>query len=163
MLGDEMIKPLLWGLNAISLRQKVTAQNIANANTPGYKRQMVNFTRALEDQMGDLGGPAEPAGAHLPQSGPEWDLGIRYAKSDFEFDQLWNANKPKPTAGAPAEEGAEFTANVVTDPGAMRIDGNGVAIEREVGEMNKNVGNYNLLATRAGGEFKMLTTILQAR
>lgn len=163
MLGDDAIKPLLWGMNAISLRQKITAQNIANANTPGYKRQMVTFQRALDDQMGDALGIGDPAPAALPQSGPEWDLGIQFAKADFAFDQLWGAGKHEVAPIAPDEAGAPFSINVLTDPGAMRVDGNGVAIEREIGEMNKNVGQYNLLATRAGGEFKIMTQILQAR
>jgi flagellar basal body rod protein FlgB len=163
MLGDEMVKPLLWGLNAISLRQKTTAQNIANANTPGYKRQMVTFQRALDDQMGDEMGVGDPPGAPMPQSGPEWDLGIQYAKSDFEFDQLWGAGKKNVAPFKGEEPAVPFSVSVVTDPGAMRVDGNGVAIEREIGDMNKNTGNYNLLATRASGEFKILTQILQAR
>ena len=31
------------GLNAYSLREKVIAENIANVNTPGYKRKEVSF------------------------------------------------------------------------------------------------------------------------
>ena len=163
MLADETVKPLLWGLNALSLRQKTTAQNIANANTPGYKRQMVTFQKALDDEMGDELGIGDPAAAALPQSGPEWDLGIQFAKADFEFDKLWGAGKA-PVGPFKAEEpkGA-FTVAQVTDLAAMRVDGNGIAIEREIGEMNKNASNYNLLATRASGEFKILTQILQAR
>jgi len=166
MLGDEQIKPLLWGMNAISLRQKVTAQNIANANTPGYKRQVVNFNQLVQDHMGkgDEMGINDAPTAPLPQSGPEWDLGIQYAKADFDFDKLWNGDKPKLSALMPESDPAvPFSVSVVTDPGAMRIDGNGVAIEREIGEMNKNLGQYNLLATRASGEFKIMTQILQAR
>jgi flagellar basal body rod protein FlgB len=163
MLGDEMIKPLLWGMNAISLRQKTTAQNIANANTPGYKRQMVTFNRALADEMGDEMGIGDPPPAPLPQSGPEWDLGIQFARSNFEFDQLWGGGKKPVAPLASSEPASPFSATVVTDPGAMRVDGNGIAIEREIGDMNKNAGNYNLLATRASGEFKILTQILQAR
>lgn len=34
-------------MNAYSLRQKVTATNIANADTPGYKRHEVRFEEAL--------------------------------------------------------------------------------------------------------------------
>jgi flagellar basal body rod protein FlgB len=163
MLADELIKPLLWGMNALSLKQKTTAQNLANANTPGYKRQMVAFNHVLAEQMGDGLGIGDPPPAAMPQSGPEWDLGIQFAKSNFAFDQLWGEGKaPVAPLGGP-EPAAPFTVSVTTDPGAMRVDGNGVAIEREVGEMHKNAGQYNLLATRASGEFKILTTILQAR
>lgn len=38
-------------MDAYSLRQKITATNIANADTPGYKRYEVNFEDALNEAM----------------------------------------------------------------------------------------------------------------
>lgn len=38
-------------MDAYSLRQKVTATNIANADTPGYKRHEVYFEEALNEAM----------------------------------------------------------------------------------------------------------------
>lgn len=44
------------GIDAMSLRQEVIANNIANADTPGYKSQHVEFEsifrQAIEDQTG---------------------------------------------------------------------------------------------------------------
>jgi flagellar basal-body rod protein FlgB len=42
-------------MDAYSLRQKVTATNIANADTPGYKRHEVYFEDALNEAMGTMG------------------------------------------------------------------------------------------------------------
>ncbi len=42
-------------MDAYSLRQKVTATNIANADTPGYKRHEVYFEDALSEAMGTTG------------------------------------------------------------------------------------------------------------
>ncbi|MCG8372958.1 MAG: flagellar basal body protein [Balneolales bacterium] len=36
-------------MDAYSLRQKITATNIANADTPGYKRHEVHFEEALRE------------------------------------------------------------------------------------------------------------------
>ena len=36
-------------LNASALRQKVIANNVANANTPGFKRSFVSFEEFLRD------------------------------------------------------------------------------------------------------------------
>lgn len=49
MLGnDHLITALTKSLDMAALRQKVTAQNIANLNTPGYKRGYVSFCAELE-------------------------------------------------------------------------------------------------------------------
>lgn len=39
------------GLDATELRSKSIANNIANANTPGYKRKYVTFEETLNDQI----------------------------------------------------------------------------------------------------------------
>jgi flagellar basal-body rod protein FlgB len=38
-------------LNAYSLREKVIAENIANVNTPGYKRKEVSFEEKLQNAI----------------------------------------------------------------------------------------------------------------
>ncbi|HBV85986.1 flagellar basal body rod protein FlgB [Desulfosporosinus sp.] len=43
------------GLNASSLRQKVLADNVANVDTPGFKRSDVNFQLALDAALGSSG------------------------------------------------------------------------------------------------------------
>lgn len=42
-------------MDAYSLRQKITATNIANADTPGYKRHEVNFEDALNEAIDATG------------------------------------------------------------------------------------------------------------
>ena len=42
-------------MDAYSLRQKVTATNIANADTPDYKRHEVDFEDALNEAMNTTG------------------------------------------------------------------------------------------------------------
>lgn len=55
MLGnDHIIRALTKSLDVAALRQKVTAQNIANLNTPGYRRSYVNFHAELEQARGKL-------------------------------------------------------------------------------------------------------------
>lgn len=38
-------------MDATTLRQKVLSNNLANANTPGYRRKDVNFSDALADAV----------------------------------------------------------------------------------------------------------------
>lgn len=55
MENDCLIRSLAKGLDVAALRQKVTAQNIANLNTPGYKRSYVDFHCVLEQAQEKLG------------------------------------------------------------------------------------------------------------
>jgi len=46
-------------LDATEMRQKVIGQNIANVNTPGYRRMDVSFEAALAQELtGPSGGPS---------------------------------------------------------------------------------------------------------
>ncbi len=47
----EMIDYLRAGLQATSARQSLIANNIANLNTPGYRRRGVQFERALAEAL----------------------------------------------------------------------------------------------------------------
>lgn len=163
MLTDD-IKLMQWGLGANALRLQVTAQNVANANTPGYKRQMVDFQRIVDDDIGgDALGIGEPPEAPLPPPGSTHDLGVQFARANYEFDQAFRSDsEPRPLWGS-GKPPVPYTAQVITDPGAMRVDGNGVVIEREMADMSRASGQYNLLATRISGTFKILNTIIQAR
>lgn len=52
-LGAPLIFPLDKALDASWLRQQVIANNIANVDTPGYKRWDVSFEKQLEKVVGD--------------------------------------------------------------------------------------------------------------
>ena len=55
MLWNEpVMQGLTRGLDVAALRQKVTANNIANLNTPGFKRSYVLFGEELEKARGKL-------------------------------------------------------------------------------------------------------------
>lgn len=46
-------------ISAAGLRSQVTSANIANQNTPGYRRQVVKFEGLLQDSMNRGGSAAE--------------------------------------------------------------------------------------------------------
>lgn len=49
---DKTIGALNTTLNLRSMNQNVISSNIANADTPGYKAQKMEFEQALRDQLG---------------------------------------------------------------------------------------------------------------
>ena len=47
LIDDPLTRSLIRSLDTAALRQKVTAQNLSNLNTPGYKRSYVVFSEEL--------------------------------------------------------------------------------------------------------------------
>ncbi|OFZ78289.1 MAG: flagellar basal-body rod protein FlgB [Bdellovibrionales bacterium RIFOXYD1_FULL_53_11] len=64
---DPVIGALNTSLNLRLVNQNVLTANIANADTPGYKAQAVEFEHALRDALGVAGGlqPAETDSKHI--------------------------------------------------------------------------------------------------
>ena len=58
--GNGIVDYLQAGLRAASMRQAVIANNIANSNTPGYRRRAVEFEAVLADAI-DSGGTVDLA------------------------------------------------------------------------------------------------------
>ncbi|MHB1650858.1 MAG: flagellar basal body rod protein FlgB [Desulfitobacteriaceae bacterium] len=54
-LDAPILNVLEKGLDASSLRQKVLADNVANVDTPGFKRSDVDFQAALASALGEQG------------------------------------------------------------------------------------------------------------
>ncbi|HUO28969.1 MAG TPA: flagellar basal body protein [Bryobacteraceae bacterium] len=72
---DSLTNSLEQYMNVISLRQKLVASNIANADTPGYKTQDVNFQSSLESAL-EGGAPqaVEVSGLPVRNDGNNVDL-----------------------------------------------------------------------------------------
>jgi len=56
IFGGETLQILKRSLDAYALRQKVIAENISQAETPGYRSRTVEFETLLDDAMGTSGG-----------------------------------------------------------------------------------------------------------
>ncbi|MEB3283808.1 MAG: flagellar basal body rod protein FlgB [Candidatus Sericytochromatia bacterium] len=124
-------------LDGLAARQAAVAHNVANIATPGYIRREVNFEESLREALD---------AAHQPQ-------GLGY--------DLLNAH------GAPVTESHNnplLTWQPVTTlsaDGPQRLDGNTVAVEKEIMSMVAN--KYNALAAVISKDFQLLRTIAQAR
>ena len=54
-LDNPMLKVMESGLDASSLKQKVLSNNVANADTPNFKRSDVDFQQVLGEALGEPG------------------------------------------------------------------------------------------------------------
>jgi flagellar basal-body rod protein FlgB len=122
------------GLDAASLRNKVISDNLANVDTPGFKRSDVVFEeelrRALTKTGQVRGMTTNPK--HIPIGSPSV-----------------SAVSPKV---------------VLQNDTTMRNDGNNVDIDIEMASMAKNTITYSALAQLLNGEFtKLKSAIFEGR
>ncbi len=134
MLGKmfNQIDRLEKSMDASWLRQEVIAQNIANADTPGYKSQRVEFEdafrRALEGQTG--------------------------------FEARRTRDKHVAFGGVP--DPSQVRATVVeNDHYTMRMDENNVDPDHEMSELAKNTLLYDSLTVKLNGELARLKLVIR--
>lgn len=122
------------GLDAASLRNRVIANNLANVDTPGFKRSEVLFEEELRKAMNQQG----------------------------KITGYLTNERHIPIGGRPAVDVKPQV--VVRNDTAMRNDGNNVDIDREMAALAKNTILYTALAQELNGEFtKLRTAITEGR
>ncbi|HHW73830.1 MAG TPA: flagellar basal body rod protein FlgB [Firmicutes bacterium] len=75
--GDRVMGELSRALSASSLRQKVIAHNLANLNTPGFKRYRVDFEKQLSRAQGQAISLKRSRGRHLGAGSKEAAPAVR--------------------------------------------------------------------------------------
>lgn len=119
------------GMSAANLRQEVISNNIANVNTPHFKRSAVNFEDLLAKEL------------HLDDDGRR-----------LEIVRTHDRHLPIPIHGkvnAVIEEDQTTT---------MRVDDNNVDIDIEMASLSKNQLYYNAMATQLGGYMTKLKNVI---
>ena len=109
------------GMSAASLRHEVISNNIANVNTPNFKRSGVIFEDLLAKEL-------------------QIDENPRQLKLVRTHDMLLPVGLPGPVSPKIERE----------DTTTMRVDNNNVDIDREMAGLAKNQLYYNSLATSLG-------------
>lgn len=133
-----MLEKLTSGLNlrekaldATWTRNEVIAQNIANVDTPGYKKKTVRFEEYLEDALNKDGFKGNTTDSrHI-------DIG----------------------GGSP--EKASIRVTTENSGLSTRLDGNNVDIESEMASMAKNDIRYNTIAQSISGGFNRLRSVIK--
>lgn len=118
-------------LDATWLRNEIIAQNIANSDTPGYKKRKVDFEKYLDnaiDKNGFKGNTTD--GRHIP-----------IGKADVDKVKIKVRQEYK---------------NLST-----RLDGNNVDVEIEMAELAKNTIRYNTLIQSVNKGYSMLKSAIR--
>jgi flagellar basal-body rod protein FlgB len=139
-------------MDGLQQRQTAVASNLANVDTPGYRRQDVSFETQLQQavsthQQSFSGGPSpNPA----------------FGSNDAPLNML--TNNPWHLASTPTFSSLdEITPIPVGDDGATsyRNDNNNVDVEMEMVALAKNSGKFNALANLEGRALHHLKSVIQ--
>ncbi|MCM8826379.1 MAG: flagellar basal body rod protein FlgB [Candidatus Omnitrophica bacterium] len=125
---NQILEILGKSLQGTSLRHRVLSNNIANVDTPQFKRSDVDFNQTLKRIIGEKN------------------------KSDLQISPVKTHSKH-----LSIKETSQITFPVIKDfTSSYRKDGNNVDIEREMVEINKNSLMYNSIVNLLNNEFFIL-------
>lgn len=132
--SEKTLTLLKKGINANSFRYQVIANNIANADTPGFKRSNVTFEaqlkRALEYENDNTLQPVITNEKHIP----------------FRIPINWKDVTPK---------------TVLDYASYMRNDGNNVDIDRETSELSKTTMVYSAILDLLKHDYNLINLVLK--
>ena len=134
-LFDSNFKILEKSMDAYTKRAEALADNIANVNTPNFKRKDVQFESFLQKALHEDGSSV---------------VGKRTDEKHFKIGLENKLDNVSPT----------FIEDKTTE---MRVDGNNVDIEIEKVEQTKNNIRYQFATNRMSQNFTMLRTVIKNR
>ncbi|PIP42008.1 flagellar basal body rod protein FlgB [Candidatus Desantisbacteria bacterium CG23_combo_of_CG06-09_8_20_14_all_40_23] len=120
------------GLDAAMVRQRVISDNIANVNTPGFKKSHVTYEYYLQQALHEKGKMVNKVTApgHI----------------------VWGG-EPDPT---------RVSAGIVIENDTIyKNDGNNVDINDEMTALSKNTIMYEAITTRVADKFRLLNTVIK--
>ena len=132
IVSEPVIDYMQRGLAAASLRQEVISNNVANVNTPRFKKSDVAFEEMLAKEI-----YGEP--------------------DDNRLKMVRTHDKHLPME--PLSIHAEPTIQI-DDSTTMRVDKNNVDIDIEMANLAKNQLYYNALATQTKHHFTKLKNVI---
>lgn len=121
------------GLTAATMRQEVISNNIANVNTPNFRKSVVNFEETLAKE---LYGEENPAG---------------------KLQMIRTRDKHLPAQHRPIHA---VPTIVEDDTTIMREDENNVDIDIEMASLTKNQLYYNALVKQLNGHITGLKNVI---
>jgi len=132
LFNDPRINILSQALTGLAQRQQAIAGNIANVDTPGYKRQDVNFETQLRAELGLTTGVPLATTSPLDMAGSGVTPGL--------LDTAGGSNgSPNPT---------------------QRNDGNNVDIDYEMTQLSQTTLQYETLTQATQTSFSTLNSIV---
>ena len=147
---DPTINLLQMGLNGAQKRQEAISNNIANVDTPNYKRKDVDFLSVLKKETNFENDSKNKASNKIRRPKRPTKLGLSRTQ-DEHIDSSKNSTDKNSTEN--------FAVNTSSDT-KYRNDNNNVDIDYEMAELAKTNLYYSTLAQRISGKFSNLNNVI---
>lgn len=145
LVSKSAIEVSTLALNALSARHNALAANIANTDTPGYKRTDVKF----EDQLVQIIQKDD----QIEKQKVKNSMGLSYSPSSLPVQGSSDSQN---------ELYKKFTPEMYeTDNAATKANGNNVNVEYEMAELAKNGTRYTAITTFQERMFMGLKTVIE--
>ncbi len=139
VLDSVLMSSLTSAMQADELRQQVYANNIANANTPGYKEQTVSFNSLLQARLADLGITTQSAQGPLAMAA--------------------NSGRDLNIAAGASGVGVSPVVSTVSNT-SVSSNGNNVNLDAQMSGMAENQIDYAALVQELNDQFSLLKTAI---
>ncbi|WP_407307362.1 flagellar basal body rod protein FlgB [Desulfosporosinus sp. SB140] len=134
-LDGPVLNVLQKELNASGTRQQVLANNVANADTPNFKRSDVDFQAVLKEALGD--------------------------KSGAPLSMKMTTQKHLPGVVDSQGSGSSGPMIVTDQSTSTRNDGNNVDIDREMSNVAENGLYYDSLTRALSSQLDLLKLVIK--
>lgn len=143
LINTRTIELAARGLDGLSARHKAITSNIANADTPDYKRVDVSFEDQLEKIINTENFKENQRLQNSADNKTKSPLSVNYNQAFMELSDF-NPQTIESTENPP------------------NTKGNTVNIEQEMSALTKNGMSYNALATIQAKAFKSLSEMIKS-
>lgn len=133
-------------LDGLSKRHKAIASNLANVDTPGYRRRDVSFEGALGQALQKAKGQ-EASQQNMPASN-DIPLSMKTSRPEHFGLQIGSVDEVEPQM-------------VESEDVSFRNDGNAVDVETEMVQLAKNTERYLAVSNMQSRDIKSLRSIIQ--
>ncbi len=133
--SDQTMLSLKIALNGTSLRHEAISHNIANVNTPGFKRHDVSFQSQLQAALGSR-------------------------ESHLSLTRTHRAHLRSETREPALEDG--LIRSYIESDTQMRNDRNNIDIDREMALLTSNSIRYQMLTRLIAARYNLMQTVVQS-
>jgi flagellar basal-body rod protein FlgB len=147
-------------MNLLSVRQKLIASNIANADTPGYKARDVDFASSLAGALKKTGGGAGVAASNHSTLAMAQPAGVTGGMSMAATTPGHMSGKTTlaPSGGTP-DDYSKLQYRIPTQPA---LDGNTVDIDTERVQFADNTLHFESGMTVLSSQIKTMLAAIQS-
>ena len=131
-------------LDGLAIRQKTISSNLANADTPGYKRRSVDFEGALQHAINHSRGAIDRTVSN--------DIPLAMTITNSQHFAINHQGETVQDIQPSIHE---------ADNASIRNDDNGVDLELEMAQLAKNTQRYTALSNITSRRMRSLKSVIQ--